>query len=101
MTEQEFLELVNLVEFESNSLDNFELEDKEKDKSIRKSLKVLKTFCIYPRTEIDFFYNFFCLGLPKPSKKTNLTVAATSNKRAANPLESRKTIVCGIFIIFI
>ena len=44
MTEQEFLELVNLVEFESNSLDNFELEDKEKDKSIRKSLKVLKTF---------------------------------------------------------
>ena len=44
MTEKEFLELVNLVEFESNSLDNFELEDKEKDKSIRKSLKVLKTF---------------------------------------------------------
>jgi len=44
MTEKEFLELVNLVEFESKSLDNFELEDKEKDKSIRKSLKVLKTF---------------------------------------------------------
>ena len=44
MTEEEFLALVNLVEFESESLDNFELNDKEKDKSIRKSLKVLKIF---------------------------------------------------------
>ena len=44
MTKEEFLALVNLVEFESESLDNFELNDKEKDKSIRKSLKVLKIF---------------------------------------------------------
>ena len=44
MTEEEFLALVNLVEFESESLDNFELNDKEKDESIRKSLKVLKIF---------------------------------------------------------
>ena len=42
MTEEEFLALVNLVEFESESLDNFELNDKEKDKSIRKDLITLK-----------------------------------------------------------
>ena len=64
-------------------------------------VKVLKTFCIYPRAEIDFFYNFFYLGLLNRSKKANLTVAATSSKRAANPLESRKIIEWGIFIIFI
>src|SRR5210317_1441461 len=27
-------------------------------------VKVLKTFCIYPRAEIDFFYNFLCSALP-------------------------------------
>jgi hypothetical protein len=42
MTEEEFLALVNLVEFESESLDNFELNDKEKNKSIRKDLITLK-----------------------------------------------------------
>ena len=42
MTEEEFLALVNLVEFESESLDNFELNDKEKDKSIREDLIKLK-----------------------------------------------------------
>jgi hypothetical protein len=44
MTEEEFLALVDLVEFESESLDNFELNDKEKDKSIRENLIKLKEF---------------------------------------------------------
>jgi hypothetical protein len=44
MTEKEFLALVNIIEFESKSLDKFELEDKDKDKSIRKDLKIVKDF---------------------------------------------------------
>ena len=70
-------------------------------RNLHSEVKVLKTFCIYPLLKSDFFYNFFYLGLLKRSKKANLTVAATSSKRVANPLESRKIIEWGIFIIFI
>ena len=44
MTEKEFFALVNIIEFESKSLDKFELEDKDKYKSIRKDLKIVKDF---------------------------------------------------------
>jgi|TARA_R110000824_G_scaffold92947_1_gene225094 hypothetical protein len=44
MTQEEFLALCRLIEFDFESLNNFELEDKEKDKSIRKDLHILKIF---------------------------------------------------------
>ena len=44
MTEKEFLALVNIIDFEFQSLNNFSLEDEKKEKSIRKDLTTLRDF---------------------------------------------------------